>query len=104
MTRRFIRARETPYGNSPRMKQLLERSFKIPFVARNAAKQIQAKRTVLWKGVAGDVGFGEEAKTGDATGPRELMPLRSANWPQLHAANHAMEESFHRAEITQRIR
>ena len=79
MARRFIRARKAPYGNGPRMKQLLERGFKIPFIARNAAKQIQAKRTVLGKGVAGDVGFGEEAKTGDAAGSRELMPLRCAN-------------------------
>ena len=104
MPRRFIRARETPYGNSPSMKQLLERRFKIPFVARNAAKKIQAKRTVLWKGMAGDMGFGEKAEARDATGPWELMPLRCPHRPQLHAANHAMEERFHRAEITQRIR
>jgi len=43
MARRFIGARETPYGNSPCMKQLLERSFEIPFVARNTAKKIQTK-------------------------------------------------------------
>lgn len=86
------------------MEKLLERSFKIPFVARNAAKQIQAERTVLGKGMAGNVRFGEKAEAGDAAGPGELMPLRSANGPQLHAANHAMEERFHRAEIAQRIR
>jgi hypothetical protein len=86
------------------MEKLLERGFKIPFIARNAAKQIQAKRTVLGKCVAGDVGFGEEAKTGNAAGPGELMPLRCANGPELHAANHAMEERFDRTEIAQRIR
>jgi hypothetical protein len=73
------------------MEKLLERGFEIPFVAWNAAKKIQAKRIVLGKGVARDVGFGEEAKTGDATCPWELMPLRCADGAELHAANHAME-------------
>jgi|SRR5271163_4019723 len=104
MARRFIRARKAPYGNGPRMKQLLERGFEIPFVARNAAKKIQAKRTVFRKSVASDVGFGEQAKAGNPACSRKLMPLRCANGPQLHAANHAMEERFHRAEIAQRIR
>lgn len=104
MTRRFVRARETPHGNGPRMEKLLERGFEIPFIARNAAKQIQAKRTVLGKCVARDVGFGEEAKTGNTAGAGKLMPLRCADGAELHAANHSMEKRFHCAEITQRIR
>jgi hypothetical protein len=83
------------------MKKLLQRRFKIPFISRNAAKKIKAKRIVLGKSVAGDVRFGEEAKASDAAGARKLMPLRYADRAQLHAANHAMEERFDRTEITQ---
>ena len=86
------------------MEKLLERRFKIPFGPRNTAKEIQAKRIVFWKGVAGDVGLGEQAEAGDAASPGELMPLRLADGPQLHAANHAMEKRFDRAEVAQRIR
>ena len=86
------------------MKKLLQRGLKIPFGAGNTAKKIQAKRIVLRKSVAGDVGFGEEAKAGDAAGARKLMPLRFADGVQFHAANHAMEERFHGAEVAQRIR
>ena len=86
------------------MEKLLERRFKIPFGARNAAKEIQAKRIVLGKGMAGDVGFREQAKTGDAASSWKLMPLCFADGAQLHAANHAMEKRFDRAEVAQRIR
>ena len=86
------------------MEKLLQRSLKIPFRARNAAKKIKAKRMVFRKSVAGDVGFSEEANTSDAASARKLVPLRFADGPQLHAANHAMEERFHGAEVAQRIR
>ena len=76
------------------MEKLLERGLKIPFVARNAAKKIQAKGIVFGKGVARDMRFGEQAKAGDAARARELMPLRFADGAQLHATNHAVEESF----------
>ena len=86
------------------MEKLLERRFEIPFGARNAAKQIQAKRIVLGKGMAGDVGFREQAKTGDAASSWKLMPLCFADGAQLHAANHSVKERFHGAEVAQRIR
>jgi hypothetical protein len=86
------------------MKKLLERGFKIPFISRNAAKEIKAKRIVFRKSVAGDVGFGEEAKAGDAAGSGKLVPLRCSDGAQLHAANHAMEERFDGAKVAQRIR
>ena len=79
------------------MEKLLERRFKIPFGARHAAKEIQAKRIMLGKGMAGDVRFREQAKAGDAAGPGKLMPLRCADGTQLQAANHAMEKRFDRA-------
>ena len=86
------------------MEKLLERRFKIPFGARNATKKIQAKRIVLGKGMTGDVRFGEQAETGDATGSGEYMPLRFANGPQLHTANHAVEKRFDGAEVAQGFR
>ena len=86
------------------MEKLLERRFKIPFGARKAAKQIQAKGIVLGKGMAGDVRFREQAKTGDAAGPGKLMPLRSADGTQFQAANHAMKKRFDGAKVAQRIR
>ena len=86
------------------MEKLLECRLKIPFVARNAAKKIQAERIVLGKGVTGDVGFRQQAKTGDTARAGKLMPLRFADGPQLHAANHAVEEGFHGAKVAQRIR
>jgi len=57
MTRHFIRPRQPPYRNFPCVEKLLERRFKIPFGARNAAKEIQAKRIVLGKGMASNVRF-----------------------------------------------
>ena len=84
------------------MEKLLERRFKIPFGARKAAKQIQAKRIVLGKSMAGDVRFREQAKAGDSAGPGKLMPLRSADRTQLHAANHAMEKRFDGTQVAQR--
>ena len=86
------------------MEKLLERRLKIPFVARNTAKKIQAQRIVLGKGMASDVGFRKQAKASNAAGPGKLMPLRFADGAQLHTANHAMEKSFDRAEVAQRIR
>ena len=86
------------------MKKLLERRFEIPFGARKAAKQIQAKRIVLGKGMAGDVRFREQAKAGDTAGPGKLMPLRCADRTQLQASDHAMEERFDGAQVAERIR
>ena len=86
------------------MEKLLQRGFKIPVGAGNAAKEIQAKRIVLGKRVAGDVRLRKQAKTGDAASAGKLMPLRFADGAQLHAANHDMEERFHRAEVAQRVR
>ena len=86
------------------MEKLLERGLKIPFVARNAAKEIQAERIVLGKGMAGGVRFRKQAEAGDATRAGKLMPLRLADGAQLHAANHAMKKRFDRAEVAQRIR
>lgn len=83
------------------MEKLLERRFKIPFGARNATKKIQAKRIVLGKGVASDVRFGEQAETRNAAGSGEYMPLRFADGPQLHSANHAVEECFDSAKVAQ---
>jgi hypothetical protein len=85
------------------MKKLLDGRFKIPFGSRNAAKEIQAKRIVLGKGVAGDVRLREQAKAGDAAGAGKLMPLRFADRAKLQAANHAVEERFDRAKVAQRI-
>jgi hypothetical protein len=85
------------------MEKLLERRFKIPLSARNTAENIQAKRIVFGKGMAGDVGFGEQAKAGDSAGPWKLMPLRFADGAQLQAANHSMEKGFYRAHVAQRF-
>lgn len=81
------------------MEKLLQRCFKIPFRARNATKKIEAKRIVLGKGMAGDVGFRKQAQAGDAAGSWKLMPLRFADGAQLHAANHPMKERFYCAEV-----
>jgi len=86
------------------MEKLLERRFKIPFGARNAAKKIQAKRIVLGEGMTGDVGLRKQAKTGDAAGAGKLMPLCFADGAKLHAPNHAMEKCFDCTEVAQRIR
>ena len=86
------------------MEKLLERRFKIPFGARNAAKEIQAKRIMFGKGMAGDVRFREQSEAGYSAGPGKLMPLRCADRTQLHAANHAMEKRFDGAKVAQRIR
>ena len=63
------------------MEKLLERRFKIPLSAWNTAKKIQAERIVFGKGVAGDVGLGEQAQAGDTARTRKLMPLRFADGP-----------------------
>ena len=81
------------------MEKLLERRFKIPFGARKAAKEIQAKRMVLGKGMAGDVRFREQAKAGEAAGPGKLMPLGWADGTQFQAANHAMKKRFDGAQV-----
>jgi len=104
MAHYFIGPRKAPHGNVPRMKQLLERRFKIPFGTRNAAKKIQAKGIVFGKSVASDVRFGEEAEAGDAACAGKLMPLRLADGPQLHAANHAVKEGLDGAKVAQRFR
>lgn len=101
MTRQLERPREAPHGNRPCMEKLLNRCFKIPFGPRNTAKKIQTKRIMLGKGMAGDVGFRKKAEARDAAGPGKLMPLRLADRAKLHAANHAMEERFHGAEVAQ---
>ena len=85
------------------MEKLLKRGFKIPFSARYAAKEIQAKRIVLGKSVASDVRLREQAKPGDAAGAGKLMPLRLADRAKLHASNHAMEERLDRTKVAQRI-
>jgi hypothetical protein len=85
------------------MEKLLECRFKIPFSARYAAKEIQAKRIVLGKSVACDVRLREQAKTCDAPCAGKLMPLRLADGAKLHAANHAMKECLDRAKVAQRI-
>jgi len=53
--------------------------------------------------VASDVRLREQAEAGDAAGAGKLMPLRFADGPQLHAANHAMEKGFDRAKVAQRF-
>ena len=54
--------------------------------------------------MAGDVGLGEQAQARDTARAGKLMPLRFANGTKLHAADHAVEQSFHCTKVAQRFR
>ena len=70
-----------------RVEKLTKHSFEVPLRARNTAKEIEAERAVLGKGVAREMGFREEAKAGDSSGPGKLMPLGFAHGAELHLPN-----------------
>ena len=65
---------------------------KIPFGPRNTAKQVQAERAKLGKGVAGEMRFGEQAEAGNSPSLRKLMPLGFADRPQLQIANDPLKQ------------
>jgi len=56
------------------------------------------------KRVAGEMGLGEKAKTGDTSGPRELMPLRWSHGPEIHLRNHSEKKIPKRCRVAQRLR
>jgi hypothetical protein len=80
----LIRTLEAPDGNTARAEELAQVGFEIPCGAGDAAKQIQAERTVFGKGVAGEVGLRKEAEAGDSASAGELVPLGLPDGPEIH--------------------
>lgn len=73
----------------------------VPLPSRHAAKQIQAKRLELRKGVHRQVRFRQQAKAGNPAGLRKLMPLDLTDWAKIQVLDDLLEQSAQRRKITQ---
>src|SRR5947207_3600803 len=85
-------------------KDSLQAGFKLPLRAGAAAKQVQAERAVFREGMAGEMRFGEQAKSGDATRLGKLPPLSFAARMQVEVADDLRDKVFQCIETNERLR
>src|SRR5215470_6184040 len=71
----------------------------IPLRARNTTKKIQTKRPKLGKGVTRQVRLSKQAKTGEAPGPRKLMPLRFTHGPKFQISDDSFEQAAQNRQV-----
>jgi hypothetical protein len=67
-----------------------------------AAKQIEAKGIVLWKGMQCEVGLLQQPNAGDATCSRKLVPDGLSQRPETHLSDDDIEEPSESRFVTQR--
>jgi hypothetical protein len=80
MGRRKIRPLDAPHVDCAGRELAPQIFAEIPFRARPAAEDVEAKRMILGKGVAGKMRFREQAHASNAAGSRELMEGGVTYW------------------------
>src|SRR5215831_19216753 len=88
----MVRPVEAAHLDHSRRKLPLQIRAEIPFRARSATKDVEAKRMILGKGVAGKMRFCEQTKARDAAGYRKLVPIGVAYRMQLQSCGQLREQ------------
>src|SRR5438034_3276213 len=104
MGRRKIRPLDAPHVDCARRKLAPQILAEIPFRARSAAENVEAKRMILGKGVAGKVRFRKQTHARDAARSGKLMESGVAYGMKEQGFREPSEKGTQLREISQRRR
>src|SRR2546426_5334403 len=104
MGRRKIRPLDAPHVDCARRKLAPQILAEIPFRARPAAENVEAKRMILGKGVAGKVRFRKQTHARDAARSGKLMESGVAYGMKEQGFREPSEKGTQLREISQRRR
>src|SRR5712664_2250186 len=104
MGRRKIRPLDAPHVDCAGRELAPQILAEIPFRARPAAEDVEAKRMILGKGVAGKMRFGKQAHSRDAARSRELMEGGIAYGMEQQRFREPAEKGAQLRKISQRRR
>src|SRR5579871_1114942 len=97
-----IGALDAAHTNRARGKLALQARFEIPVGARPAAEDVEAKRMILGKGVAGKMRFREQPQAGNASGAGEAVPVGVADGMEREGLSEKVKEPAEFGEIGER--